>query len=289
MRGRKSDSGPSTALRAAAAALVLLSCAGGAAAQQTFGYVLDVRGEWRLNGGGRLSKGSSLPVGGTVTAADPGDGGGYIVVADRGGNIFDRRSCGNAGECARPIRLPATAGSGQSYFTRVMGAAMRLMAGQPGRYVAFISRGGGGDLQEAVLRLDAQKLDVSPVFRNMPGDRYFVRFESLGRGARAGARPLEMEFEWDAERPAPLGAKDLGPGLYRVTVRDVSLLAPEGGEPSGNEAWVLVTTARGYRKAAPSFEAALNVTRQWGDQVRQTSVRQFLRATLEFITTQGLQ
>lgn len=289
MQDRKRVPGWAPSLRAAGAALVLLFAARGAGAQQTFGYVLDVRGEWLLNGGAKLSKGSSLGVGGVITAADPSDGGSYIVIADRAGNIFERRACNNGGECARPIRLPNTAGAGQSYVSRMVGAAMRLWTSQPGKYVAFISRSGGADLQEAVVRLDARQLDVSPVFRNMPGDRYFVRFEGIGKGPAAGAKPLEVEFEWNSERPAPLGAKDLGPGLYRVTVREVSLLAPEEGEPSGNEAWVLVTTARDYRKAAPSFEAALNVTRQWGDKVRQTSVRQFLRATLEFITTQGLQ
>lgn len=289
MRNRKSGTGRPALLRAAGATLVLLFCARGAHAQQTFGYVLDVRGDWLLNGNAKLSKGSSLGVGGVITAADPSDGGSYIVVADRGGNIFERRACANGGECASPIRLPSTARASQSYLARVMGAAMRLVASQPGKYAAFISRSGGGDLREAVVKLDAQRLDVRQVFENMPGDRYLVRFESLGQGRKAGAKPLEVEFDWDSRKPAPLGAKDIGPGLYRVTVREVSLLAPEEGEPSGNEAWVLVARPRGYAKAAPSFDAALKVTRQWGEQVRQNSVRQFLRATLEFITTQGLQ
>jgi hypothetical protein len=286
MRGGKSGSRLPPFFKAAGAALLLLCCAQGALAQQTFGYVLDVRGEWRHNGNERLSKGSKLSVGGVITPADPSDGGSYIVIVDRGGNIFERRACSNEGECARPIRLPASAGTNPSTLTRIVGAVIGIIAPDPGKYAAFISR--GANLEEAVLKLDAQKLDLAQVFRNMPGDRYFVRFEKMGKGQKAEAKPLEVEYDWDSRKPAPLGAAGLAPGLYKVSVREVSLLAPEEGEPSGNEAWVLVASPKGYAKAAPSFDAALKMTKQWGDKVRQSSVRQFLRATLEFITTQSL-
>ena len=286
MRVGRSGSGLSLFSKAAGAALLLLCCARGVSAQQTFGYVLDVRGEWRLNGSERLSKGGKLSVGGVITPADPSDGGSSIVIVDRGGNIFERRDCSNGGECARPIRLPATAGTSSSTAARLIGLVEGFVSGDPGRYASFISR--GANLQEAVLKLDAQKLDLAQVFKNMPGDRYFVRFEKVGKGQKAEAKPLELEFAWDSQKPAPLGAEGLAPGLYKVSVREVSLLAPEEGEASGNEAWVLVATPKGYAKAAPSFDAALKMTKRWGDQVRQSSVRQFLRATLEFITTQGL-
>jgi hypothetical protein len=288
MRGGKSGSGLAPFFKAAGAALLLLLCAQGALAQQVFGYVLDIRGGWVLNrnAGAKLSKGSKLYVGSVITPSDPTDGGSYIVVVDRGGNIFERRACSNQGECARPIRLPASAGSSPSTFTRTMVAVMGILAPDPGKYASFVSR--GADLQEAVLKLDAQKLDIAQVFRNMPGDRYFVRFEKIGKGQKAEPKPLEVEFDWDSQKPAPLGAGGLAPGLYKVSVREVSLLAPDEGEASGNEAWVLVATPQGYAKAAPSFDAALKMTKQWGDKVRQSSVRQFLRATLEFITTQGL-
>ena len=288
MRGGKSGSGLAPFFKAAGAALLLLCCARGALAQQLFGYVLEIRGGWVLNrdAGAKLSKGSRLNVGSVITPSDPTDGGSYIVIVDRGGNIFERRACSNAGECARPIRLPASAGTGPSTLSRVVAAAFGLITPDPGKFAVLMSR--GADLQEAVLKLDAQKLDLAQVFRNMPGDRYFVRFEKIGKGQKAEAKPLELEFDWDSQKPAPLGAGGLAPGLYKVSVREVSLLAPEEDEPSGNDAWVLVAAPKDYAKAAPSFDAALKVTKQWGDKVRQNSVRQFLRATLEFITTQSL-
>lgn len=286
MPERKSGSGLSPFLRAAGVALMLLCCAQGARAQQTFGYVVDIRGEWSLNGKAKLTKGSSLSVGGVITPADPSDANSFIVIANRAGRIAERRTCSNGGECANPIRLPASAGTPPSAFSRFMAAAMHLVAGDPGKYASFAHR--GADLQEAVLKLDARKVDLAPVFTNMPGDRYFVRFEKIGKRQATAAKPLEVEYEWNSQKPAPLTAGGLAPGLYKVSVREVSLLAPEDGEAADNEAWVLVATPKGFAKAAPSFDAALKVTQQWGEQVRRNSVRQYLRATLEFITTQGL-
>ena len=250
--------------------------------------MLDVRGEWFVNGNraAKLSKGSSVYVGAVITAASPSDSGSYIVIANRSGEIAERRVCRNGDECRNPIRLPSTVRTDRSYVAKAFEMVRIMMRRQPAKYATFIPRG-GSDLQEAVLKLDAQKLDLSQVFRNMPGDRYFVRFEKIDKGLAGGAKPLELEFDWDSQKPAPLGAKGLGPGLYRVSVREVSLLAPEEGESPGSEAWVLVTTPNGYAKAAPSFNAMLNMTRRWGDSVRQNSVRQYLRATLEFLMTQN--
>ena len=281
MRGRNSGFGSSPVLRAAGAVLVLLFCAGAVRAQQTFGYVLEVRGDWLVNGGAKLSKGGSVSVGAVITAADPSDGGSYIVISDRAGNIYRRLSCGN-GDCARPFSLPASAASGKSYLSRVVDGMMGIFyKGEPNQYRSVVSR--GADLREAVLKLDAQKLDLGRVFENMPGDRYVVRFEKIEDGRRPAPKPVEVEYEWDSQRRPPLGAQGLRPGLYRVTVREVRHLEED------NEAWVLVTSPKGYAKAAQSFDAAVNVTRRWEGKVREDSKRQFLRAALEFITTQSPQ
>jgi hypothetical protein len=210
-------------------------------------------------------------------------------MADRSGKIFDKRICRNAGECTKAIRLPRSVGGNQSFMSQVVGAAMALISNEPAKYSSFISR--DVDLQEAVVKLNAQKLDLSPVFRNMQGDHYLVRFEKIGKDKRVSDKPLKpFPFNWDSRKPAPLLARDLSPGLYRVSVLDVSLLEPEGAnESSGNEAWVLVASQNEYDKAAPSFNAAVNVTKQWGANVKQSAVRQFLRATLDFITTQSTQ
>src|SRR2546426_10739191 len=139
--------------------LCLLLSVVSANAQDKFGYVLDVRGDWVLNSSVKLSKGSSVPVGGVITTRSPGDGSGYIVVANRNGNIFERRNCGNAGDCSKPIKVPASAGADQSLTSRIISAAMALVSNEPAKYASFVSR--GTDLQEAVVKLEGDRLDLS--------------------------------------------------------------------------------------------------------------------------------
>jgi hypothetical protein len=268
---------------------MLLLCAVSLQAQQTFGYVLDLRGDWNVNGDARLSKGRSLSVGSVITAANPSDGSAYIVIANRSGNIVERRNCGNAGECNRAIRLPRAVEAEQSLVSRVIGAAMALISSEPSKYASFVSR--GTDLQEAVVKLNEQKLDLSPVFKNMQGDKYLVRFEKIGKDKKAAGETLKpLPFNWNSKKPEPLVVSKLDPGLYKVSILDVSLLEPDGtNESTGNEAWVLISSPNDYAKDAPSFDAAVNVTRQWGANVKPGAVRQFLRATLEFITTRNTQ
>ena len=277
------------AIRAAALLLTLFS-ATAISAQEKFGYVLDVRGEWLLNGGARLSKGSALNVNSVITAANPSDTSSYIIVADRSGNIFQKKTCG-AGECVNPLKVPASAGNEQSFVARLMGAAMALVSSEPAKYSSFVSRGGGPELQEAVVKMSGSQLDLSDVFKNMHGDKYMIRFEPLlkGKATRESTRRATA-FAWDPKKPEPLSISGLNPGLYRVSIADVSLLETEGGdEPSDNEAWVLVANTDYYTKAAPSFVAAQDVTKKWGTNVKKTAVREFLRASLDFLTAQSAQ
>ncbi len=260
-------------------------------AQDKFGYVLDVRGDWMLNSSAKLSKGSAVTVGGVVTTPAPTDGGSYIVIADRTGNIFDRRNCGNSGECSKPIKIPASSGAEQSLTSRIIGAAMALVSNDPAKYASLVSR--GTDLQEAVVKLEGDRIDLSSVFKNMQGDRYLLRFERMSKRVNIsrGRSPQPLEFSWDPKKPQPLVAKELVPGLYKVSLLEVSLLESDAGahDPTGNEAWVLVAGPDQYPKASSTFDAATKVTKQWGANVRQNTAREFLRASLDFINAQYAQ
>jgi hypothetical protein len=275
----------SFALRATSLACLLLVCASDIQAQQTFGYVLDVNGEWLLNGNEKLYKGSSVTLGGVITA-NPANSSSYIVVVNGSGNIFEKRNCRNAGECDRAIRLPRSAASPQSLVGRLVGLVADRIRGQPEKHVSFSSR--GADLNDALIKLHDKKIDLSPVFKNLQSDRYLLRFEKLS-GNQKSSNPLKpFTFEWDSKNPAPLAVNNLSPGLYRVSIQDVSLLESEDeDEFAGSEAWVLVAAPREYPKAASTFNAAMNLTGQWGTDVKRASVRQFLRATLDVIAVQS--
>ena len=273
-------------------ALVLLfCCAVVASAQEKFGYVLDVRGDWMVNGSAKLFKGSALNVNSVISSANPSDTNSYIVVADRAGNIFQKKSCGS-GECGTPIKLPASAGNEQGFVSRLIGAAMALVSSEPAKYSSFVSRGSRGigpELQEAVVKLNDNSVDLSDVFKNMQSDKYLIRFEPLSKGKPTRATGMKpMPFAWDPKKPASLAVNNFNPGLYRVSISDVSLLEAEGSDdPGENEAWILVATPDYYSKAAPSFVEAQNVTKKWGGNVKKTAVREFLRASLDFLTAQN--
>jgi hypothetical protein len=123
----------------------------------------------------------------------------------------------------------------------------------------------------------------------MQGDRYLVRFEQISKDRRPSTSNLKpLPFNWDPKKPTPLVARGVAPGLYRISIAEVSLLESDAAsEPSANEAWVLITTPVRFAKAAPSFSAAQDVTKQWGTDVKQTAVRAFLRASLDFMTGQN--
>jgi len=271
--------------------LFVLATAVLAGAQEKFGYVLDLRGDWLANGSAKLGKGSALNTNSVITSVNPSDTASYIVVADRSGNIFQRRTC-SPGECSNPIKVPATAGNEQGFVSRLIGAAMALVSSEPAKYSSFVSRGGRGlgpELQEAVVKMSGDEIDLSEVFKNMQGEKYLLRFEPLVKGKTArGAAKRSLSFAWDPKKPAPLNVNGLTPGLYRVSISDVSLLEAEGGdEPGENEAWILIANPDYYSKAAPSFVAAQNVTKKWGSDVKKTAVREFLRASLDFLTAQA--
>jgi hypothetical protein len=272
------------------ALFLIISSATIVSAQEKFGYVLDLRGDWLANGSAKLGKGSALNTNSVITAVNPSDTSSYIVVADRSGNIFQRRTC-SAGECGNPIKVPANAGNEQGFVSRLIGAAMALVSSEPAKYSTFVSRGSRGigpELQEAVVKMSGDEIDLSEVFKNMQGEKYVLRFEPLVKGKTVrGAAPKSMSFAWDPKKPAPLNVNGLTPGLYRVSISDVSLLEAEGSDdPGENEAWVLITSPDYYSRAAPSFVAAQNVTKKWGSDVKKNAVREFLRASLDFLTAQ---
>jgi len=273
-----------------ASLIFLLAGAGRVAAQQRFGYVLDVRGNWVMNNSVTLSKGSAVNVGASISTASPSDASSYIVIADRNGAVFVRKTCANAGECAAPIQIPKSAGAEQGVVSRIIGAAMALVSSEPSKYASFISRG-SSELREGVAKLDGEQLDLSSVFKNMGGEHYLVRFEVIRKGTGTASElkpPRPYDYAWDPDKPQPLSAKGLAPGLYRISLLEVSLLEPEsGGEPTANEAWVFVAGPRDYPRAASEFDAAAKVAKQWDSSVKQSAVREFLRAALEVITTQN--
>ena len=262
---------------------VLLLCCHAVAAQQTFGYVLELRGDWYLNGSTKLSKGSSVTAGSSISTTSPADESAYIVVADRSGRVFGRRDCGKH-QCNGNMKLPASAGGSTSLTSRLVGAVMALISDDPGKYVSLISRG-EADPVDGVVKLAASGVSLQDIFRPMPGGKYLLRFDSVAKGTAPVTRDVEsFTFDWNPERPAPLIVKGVRPSLYRL-----SLLEVNGKRPTGQEAWVLLVTPQNFAHAQSSYNSVLDLTKSWGKQIEPTSTREFLRAALESIASQTSQ
>lgn len=245
---------------------------------QQVGYVLDLSGDWFLNGHSRLNKGSSLSAGSTISTNSPSDRSNYIVISDRRGNIISRRDCSKKGECNTPINLPQAQST--SVATTIIDLVMSIWGSNDDKYVPLISK--GADLHEAVLKFDTNQTDLSTVFKDFDAGDYYVKFEPLTqKKISVNNKPVgPLAFKWDAAKPVPLSANGLNYGLYRLI-----LLKARGRElkATGADAWVLVSDASRYDEVSNSFGEAVRLTEQWGEQVSPDAARGFLRAYLDLL------
>jgi hypothetical protein len=247
-------------------------------AQQQVGFVLNMRGNWVLNSSQSLSPGSPLPAGGRVQVRNPRSGD-YIEIVNRGGQVIVNRSC-ESGGCGQAITLP-TASRGVG--SRLLEAAMALVASDPVKFAVLLSR--GGELREAVVKIAGEQVDLSAVLANKSRGTYLLRFEPRSTGTPANAKPIgPVSVDWEPNKLAPVTISGLTPGLYVVQP-----LSNEDREPlePGTESWVLFARPEKFDKAFCDFREAVITTDQWGDATRQVSKRQFLRAALSQLETEA--
>jgi hypothetical protein len=158
---------------------------------------------------------------------------------------------------------------------------MDMWSRNVGKYVSFISRGGG--LQEAVVTPKDDKIDLSPAFANMPNGKYLLRFRPVSRKPETRDDSLNMvPFNWDRRNPISLSVKGLTPGTYEMqllNLEDKELLEP------GTEAWILVTNAADYEKSHCAYLQAVAMTSQWDKDTKPATIRDFLRAYLDYLST----
>nr|QEO73727.1 hypothetical protein [uncultured bacterium] len=118
--------------------------------QTPVGYVLEIEGEWYLNGNTSepLRRWQKLPSGGTVRikALTPGA---RIVVAGLSGEIIGNRDCDSNDGCSQPIKLPK--GHMQRSLLRVaLDATVDLLWGSPDRYALARVRNYGARFRKAL-------------------------------------------------------------------------------------------------------------------------------------------
>jgi hypothetical protein len=256
--------------------------------------VLESSGGWYVEGGGNISRGTSLRSGALVKARSPESQTDYIVITNLSGKIIDRRYCRNEGSCNIPIRIPAPPVCG--VLCRIYDSAMRAWYGDPVKFKNTGSQDIGKGLQEAVVSLNKKKIDLKSIFKQMPDGRYQIRFVEPPCQDLSNCKILfgPVDFQWSSKTPSLLLADKLSPGLY-----EVQLLKEDEDEPTGTgEAWILVSEARKFQALSAKFVEAVQVTKRWTapsqstnggaeNKIKNSTVRSFLRATLFYLSEQA--
>jgi hypothetical protein len=249
---------------------------------EPMGYVFRLDGDWIQNDEPIKNAGDPVYAGATITldpeykVKNPMQGSIAIVLFN--GNL-ETRSAESKENLYEPIKVPPVDRS--TLLSRFLQAVAGLFAKRPENYAVTMARGGDSvRLQEAVVKLEDGKVDLTPVLKVVPPGKYLVRFRLVEREGTSGgsSAPKPVEFERKLHETPLIAVQGIRSGLWRM-----SLLRPQDERPLGVDAWVLVRTPERYQEAAESFKDALAITQSWGEKVDLSELRSFLRTSLDVL------
>lgn len=236
-------------------------------AQKNVGYVLDIEGNWVLNGSNALSQGEKLPAAGSIRL-NSSSRFNRIVIADLRGAVIIKRDCA-VDNCSRAFSLPRQPPP-SSMLDTAFNTVMEMIWGSPNRYSAHRSR--SGELSDGVLKLNGEKVDFSSVLTNQ-GEQ-FLRWQIVAQNKddnKTWSQPIKLD------KTATVSASDLKPGLY---VFELVRRLGDNYEPTSS-AWILVAGDADYEKARTSFEQSKQLTEKWSKTVKPETIRLYLQAKLD--------
>jgi hypothetical protein len=248
------------------------------------GYVLDVEGQWYLDGrpGQALARGAELPPSGVIRIPSPSQFA-FIVVRYSDNQITTKR-CRNSGECVQPILLPRAVPHQASYFDIFTEKFMKAFRSDPVAPSVNAGRSPDGVLREAVVQLRDGQVDLAPVFAEMKGGTYYLRLERKAgddQTANSGStKPIEVM--WNPANSSTL-ALPLQPGLYEMVLMEKR---GTGFRPTLATAWFLVGDVEQYANAVGQFCEATRLTATWQGKVSEGTMRDYLRSFLMQLSTQ---
>jgi len=246
---------------------------------QVVAHVLDVKGEWHLEGAtGPLVAGRGLVAGATVVAGSNREGDAVTIVQDED---MSRLHIVCDGSSSNPCRNPvvvkgmAPTAAGQSQFRGIVQAAISVLLSRPpaiaSHYALTLTRGKPTVQEsEAVVSLDPEQgVVLPPAPETMPAGRYTISTSSrAGQTSPPAVQTgqLTSEGTW---RPLPWEA----PGLY-----DLSILSSNGERVA--DVMLLVTTRAQFQSTRETFEAMKARTAAWTGPNARPDEHLFLRAFL---------
>jgi hypothetical protein len=254
-------------------ALIAFPLVAGAAVN--IGVVLDISGEWVLfeNGKdvGRIQRGQGVTAGSTVR---PRSDEGWVVILLKGDRVI-KCEVDDLRDCKQPLTLPR----GPSFIGQFWSAVSHLIFNDETIWDGIFTRSPGEDNpQDAVVDFDGGQVDVGPIFRGMLPGRYHLRFIPVKPdGLRSNINPVTLNWEQSAHDK--ISVPGLTPGLYRLLLLDQS----KDDEPSGLEAWVLVSDAEQFQKTSARYRQAQNWSQKWSKGAARDAGHAFLRVYLDYL------
>jgi hypothetical protein len=247
--------------------------------QQVVAHVLDVKGEWHLQGAAsRVQAGTALTTGALITAASNLPGDAITIVRDEDMSR-QRIACDGtaANPCHNPISIggaPSNAAAPQSQFSTMVHSALAVLLNKPpaieSHYALTLSRGRETVREiEAVVGLDPSHgilLPAPPA--DFPAGRYSASITHAGVASSASVQSLFLTSEgrW---RPLPISS----PGLYEVAIRN-------SDDEELVDALILVVQAEEYDAKQKKLETMKSRTAAWSGPGAEADEHLYLRAFL---------
>lgn len=239
------------------------------------GIVIGLVGNWKMEGKGLLSLGDPVRVGAKITPTPPAT----LTLWFEGQPPYSyscrQLTCPEIWITDVSIGAAKSNPPQKSLLARSFALLVSIFPEEPGRYFTAASRGLEGDLKEAVLPLQSSQVDLAPAFADLSAETYWVRFESLHDHA---SKTAPIQVHWQPGKPALVPAAGFKPGLYRLT------LLEESDQPTGSEAWILLTGREEYSAAAAAFQDVAKTVAAWPASSDPSAIRAVLRASLEALS-----
>lgn len=255
----------------------------GAQQQQVVAHVLEVAGDWRLQGAtGPISAGQGLSAGARVTAESNRTGDAITIVRDEDmSRICVPCDSSTANPCRNPIVVAdasAATPPTQHPIENIVASAISILLSKPpeieNHFAVTLSRG-AQDVQqlEGVIALDpAVGIVLPPAPANMPAGQYSISIWPPGKKSAATEQTAVLTSEglW---KPIPFPAA----GLFKASITNTR------GEQIA-EWMLLVVPQTRYLALRESFDAMRSRTAAWTGPGARNDEHLFLRAFLLFET-----
>ena len=248
-------------------AFVLASGTWASAAQISAGYVIEVRGDWLLNGRSQVKASQKVPVGGAIRrrSSSPDD---RIQIADLRGQLIPSASQDCRNRCSGVISLASSrthgaASQDRGYIERILAAitGSSLLPSWTNRQAR------GGDLSDGVLRVDGEKIDIGPIIKR--------EGEQLLKWRR-----IDPNGQWS--QPVRLSNTVLSG--FEAGVYDFALVRSNGTDfETVATSRVLVSKKEKFDSDLDAFNEMKKVVAGWGDAVSAEAKRSYLQGSLRAI------